>query len=186
MIFNHTWRQVLDGSKTQTRRLVKPGEVYEPLSKQVFNRSTRRNKCYIGQSLAVQPGRGQYAIWYRKLNGDKVQIWNDHHQGFPSRLATHAESDDGLCRWQQLRIRITAIRQEPLQDISEGDACSEGYKGRDIYSYNTSDPGESGIDYTLTPRDDFMLAWDTIHTKPGTRWADNPDVWVLEWEPINA
>ncbi len=191
MIFQHTWKKVLDGSKTQTRRLVKPHQMIRWPNgvKSVQYLDDQHNlwitKWQVGRTYAVQPGSGQYAIWYRRLDSDKVQIWNYHHQGFPSILSEHAESSDGKDRWQELRIRITSIQQEPLQDISENDACREGYKGRDIYSYNTSDPGESGIDYTLTPRDDFGLAWDSIHTTPGTRWEDAPDVWVLEWEPLS-
>ena len=184
MNFQHTWRQVLDGSKTQTRRLVKPGERGEVRSMwdYTFNRvppgpywrvyNGQRVKWQMGCNYAVQPGRGQYAIWYRRLDGNKVQIWNDHHQGFPSQIATHAESDDGLCRWQQLHIRITAIRQEPLQDISEEDAKDEGCR--------------PSVKLGTGAIEQFSGIWNTIHATPGTRWADNPDVWVLEWEPNNA
>lgn len=70
MIFQATWQAVLDGSKTETRRIVKPGEQYEPefwLSEKynlpAFVRlPSLRHKWQVGRIYAVQPGRGQKAV----------------------------------------------------------------------------------------------------------------------------
>lgn len=72
MIFTPEHAQmILDGPKTQTRRPVKPGEWAMNLEglfrregesiKEVYDCSGRL-KWYIGQTLAVQPGRGKKAI----------------------------------------------------------------------------------------------------------------------------
>jgi len=85
MIFQATWQAVLSGRKTITRRICKPGEIelVKPLPTDrvffkhdkmyIYHRAdeTReitgvdyhdRKKWRVGQSLAVQPGRGQKAV----------------------------------------------------------------------------------------------------------------------------
>lgn len=148
MQFAKTWKQVLDGSKTQTRRLVKPGEYYCPHREyipgeqssalaHVFTMKDGAVSRFVyleGHTYAVQPGRGQKAVG---------------------------------------RIKITGIRRERLQGISEADAHAEGWvrpyfgEGRNIVEA-------------------YADLWDSIHTKPGTRWEDSPDVWVLSFELVEA
>lgn len=195
MIFQHTWRQVLAGEKTQTRRLVKlpqighrrdgdwlydhfgiePPSVYtctpETYKKSpCFPKATR--KWQVSKDYAVQPGRGQKQVG---------------------------------------RIRITAIRQERLQAISEEDAIAEGCEAAwcpqcDGSAYRTGtgmmvDPnnpyGEplptpiqvpcdycQGAGAMASPREVYAKLWQSIHTKPGTRWEDDPLVWVLCFELV--
>lgn len=65
--------------------------------------------------------------------------------------------------FQPLRIRILAIRQERLQDISEADAKAEGVA--DVEAYRA--------------------LWQAINGKtPGARWDANPTVFVLEFELV--
>jgi len=191
MIFQHTWQQVLDGSKTQSRRLVKPNERLltdrqgKPWVDMALNGHDRR-KWYIGQTIAVQPGRGQFAIWYRRLDENKVQIWNDHHQGVPNIFSQHTYSEDGKSHWRELRIRITGIRQERLQDITYADARREGCDPIVEIESSKFDPVALGwmvgpVTYKKSSRDVYAELWDAIHTAPGTRWNENPEVWVLEF-----
>lgn len=144
MIFQHTWQWVLNGTKTQTRRLVKPGEsentayAYPPqeLGEESFPKGVfhfdpetlvRRPVYVIGQSYAVQPGRGKPAVWWRKYNGeidyrldaDKKLVMNPRRYG-----RIHALSDMG---YQPLRIRIVSIRNEDVRYISNLDVWAEGY-----------------------------------------------------------
>lgn len=63
------------------------------------------------------------------------------------------------------RFRLFAIYYEPLQEITEADARAEG------------------IDYA-NPIEAFAKLWDSINTKPGTRWQDNPQVFVLTFELV--
>lgn len=78
----------------------------------------------------------------------------------------------GICRgrWRpgrympawavQLRHRVTAVRAERLQGISEEDALLEGFDSRA----------------------DFLAGWDRINGhRPGCLVADNPLVWVYDW-----
>lgn len=67
MIFQATIDKVLSGQKQVTRRLVKPGEYSIGLTLpmvcySVEGHGNDRVKYYVGQTLAVQPGRGQSAV----------------------------------------------------------------------------------------------------------------------------
>jgi len=100
MIFQHTIDKVLSSEKTQTRRIVKPGDVlvsienpfggYKPVK--VVNPNMNAPYGYerwvIGKTYAMQSGRGV------KAEG---------------------------------RIRITGIRREDVRDISEADVKAEGF-----------------------------------------------------------
>jgi hypothetical protein len=64
------------------------------------------------------------------------------------------------------RFKLLHVREQRLQDVTEDDAAAEGIQRR---------PGL----YVL----DFAKLWDSINDKPGIRWKDDPDVWVLHVEP---
>lgn len=70
MIFKPELAQkVLKGEKTQTRRLVRPGEVlvYFDDKKIVLSGEPTRTKWVVGQTYAIQPGRTKAAIGRFKL-----------------------------------------------------------------------------------------------------------------------
>lgn len=131
-------QKVLDGPKTQTRRLVK-GDEYVWLGPNAsiveVCDSNNRLKWRVGNTYAVQPGRGKHAVG---------------------------------------RIGITKIRRERLQEIAYDDMIAEGI--RKLYRCPQWLPGEA--------LKSFCELWDSIHPK-GKRWADNPEVWVLEFELIS-
>jgi len=70
MIFQHTWQKVLNGSKTQTRRIIKPDQclssssLYEPYSAVVqrLQGYNWKDVYRVGVDYAVQPGRGKPAV----------------------------------------------------------------------------------------------------------------------------
>jgi len=81
MIFKATCQQVLDGTKTQTRRPVKPGETaWWPLGEYYINSVTDRNcrlKWELGRSYAVQPGRGKKSVGrIRILKIRRERLWD--------------------------------------------------------------------------------------------------------------
>lgn len=69
-------------------------------------------------------------------------------------------------------IKITNVRVERLQNISENDAQAEGVEFLGDVDYT------EGRTYKVV----FSELWDKINKKPGTTWADNPWVWVLDFE----
>lgn len=80
-------------------------------------------------------------------------------------------------------IKITAIRQERLQDISRDDAKAEGVSNVWEWSpeRNKQTPHlfKRGV---LNPYiANFSVLWDSINTKRNG-WDANPCVWVIEFE----
>jgi predicted transcriptional regulator len=67
------------------------------------------------------------------------------------------------------RFRLLSIRQEPLQAINWRDARAEGF---------------ARCPSPERPTSAFVSAWNNINTKPGTRWQDNPQVFVLTFELV--
>lgn len=67
-------------------------------------------------------------------------------------------------RWaSRLWLSVTEVRVERLRDISGADAVAEGVRSR---------LPENGM-----AQQDYADLWNSLHTKPGTRWEDNP--WVV-------
>lgn len=135
MLFIYTWQQVLDGTKTATRRLVKPGDALrlEP-NKPAAVTGEDRLRWEVGRTYSVQPGQ------YKKGVG---------------------------------QIRVTGLRREPLQAMTEADAILEGEL--------PPDPAAGRSDSAL---DRFRARWDSTH-EPGAQFASNPDVWVITFELVS-
>lgn len=125
MIFQYTWQKVLDGTKTQTRRLVKPGEKlfqrehhlggYKPL----WVTKDSRLVYKVGATYAVQPGYGKPTINYaalRTVEGTIRQVADESSGQFLQSLAA------------PLRIRIADIRREDVRKISYEDVKAEGFE----------------------------------------------------------
>ena len=157
MIFRQV-QQVLDSSKTQTRRVVKPNEFCTGASPQRIltvwsGRYDRpfcgefakcagataeglgRCKWVVGRTYAVCPGRGKHSVG---------------------------------------RIKLLEIRRERVQDITGADAQAEGCIVR---ASNILPVSGAAIAIDL-----YSELWDSINPKKGDRWEDNPLVWVLMFE----
>jgi hypothetical protein len=75
----------------------------------------------------------------------------------------------------RISLRVTALRIEPLQDITEGGARAEGFEAECV-------PGEPPLGPWAW--EEFAWAWDRINDKDGRRWADNPLVTVIAFEVV--
>mgnify|MGYP001597249887 FL=1 len=77
-------------------------------------------------------------------------------------------------RWaSRLTLTVTDIRRQPLQDISHEDALSEGVER---FRIDMSTPFPPSIMSDCSYRLGFWNMWNSLHTKAGERWDDNPDV----------
>lgn len=163
MIFQHTSDDVLNGDKTQTRRIIKPGEyamvrIYEGYEWQEaadadtwpfcdivsVHTSSGRVKWVVGKDYAVQPGRGKKAVG---------------------------------------RIRVTRIWRERVQDITEDDAHAEGVRISPLLEGgNSALAAVFFVLYSGGYRGLFKNLWNHVHGDGA--WDRNDLVWVIEFERV--
>ncbi|GIK74431.1 MAG: hypothetical protein BroJett021_34190 [Chloroflexota bacterium] len=178
-------RAILDGVKTQTRRIVKPP------SKIVPEWPFPITPCPYGQAgdrLWVRE------TWWQDRRDQLVAVMDvdgytiDKHQA-SNATGCHVGDMAGLRanqfwrkrpsihmpRWaSRITLEIVAIRVERLQDISEADAIAEGIEPMFL--------GETPDMKRLGARVQFKELWERING-PGS-WAANPWVWVIEFRRI--
>lgn len=213
ILFNDKYgltQAVLDGRKTMTRRVCKhdrPDETYDIVFP-VFEPNDYDNDGNIVSPLNYAFGwkndKGDFTGWnipkykvgevvaiaqsYLDLSLAEVSQWKSNGNkttinslaGWTNKLFTKAEL-------MPHHIRITNIKIERLQDISDEDCLKEGiYKGQcgsadthfmDAYYY------KGDILPYCTPRGAFAALIDKVSGK-GT-WESNPYVFVYEFELID-
>lgn len=74
------------------------------------------------------------------------------------------------CRYY---ARVVSLRAERLQDITDEDAVAEGVLVGVSHDHDL-------------PRWLYVEWWASLHRNPGTRWPDNPWVWVYGLEAADA
>ena len=165
-------KAVLEGRKTMTRRIVPKGLV--TLCEQGMTKmAAGYAKYYTGEIVAV-------AQAYR----DVIDTG-----GYPHLAAQAGWANKMFIRASLMphQIRITSIRVERLQEISEADCLREG-----IYKKTLCPPGvdyfyhsepRSKWDVYPSPREAFAGLIDKVSGK-GT-WERNPWVFVYEFELVN-
>ncbi|CAN5664010.1 hypothetical protein BH09PLA1_BH09PLA1_09760 [soil metagenome] len=132
-------------------------------------RQTRRLVDSSRRSAAICPfGAPCDRLWVRERwapgnRPDSYHYSADNH-GDAVRFRPTFHMPRAACR---IELQICSVKTQPLQSISAADARDEGFDA------TTSD---------LSPRKWFAELWDRIFRAPGTRWEDNPQVWVLRFE----
>jgi len=113
--------------------------------------------------------------------GDKAELWVGRvlHNG---RLKWELDGDyavqPGRGKHSVARIKLLDIRREPVQHITADDARAEGI------TLDISDGDYSKLLLDTWALEAFESLWDSINTAKGKRWADNPAVWVLQFELV--
>lgn len=93
-----------------------------------------------------------------------------HYENVPNLSKIKWTPSIHMPRWaSRLTLKVTDIRIEQVQDITEEQAINEGMQ--------PARPSSLVMPY----RTSFMDIWDNIYGS----WTDNPYVWVIEFEVIN-
>ena len=152
-------KAILDGRKTQTRRVIKD---QPPLSmRDMFK--PKNLKCPYGQVGDRLWVRETFKP-YNCMGGFAYKADGDLSTGFPWKPSIHMPR--GASR---ITLEITESRAERLQDISEEDAKAEGVKCCP----------NAVSDY----KHHFMILWDSINGKKYP-WDSNPWVWVISFKVV--
>ncbi len=176
-------RALLAGTKTQTRRLIKP----QPTGNAdvQFHVAAALTIAPDGKQLRCPYGQPGDRLWVREAtinveeHGYVGPVYVESEEGEscliyglgPPDDMTEIEPHDLRKRpsihmprsYARITLEITAVRVEQLQEISDEDAVAEGMPIDDA-------------------KHDYSLLWDRING-PGS-WAANPWVWVVEFRRI--
>jgi hypothetical protein len=183
MIFQHTWQQVLNGTKTQTRRLVTP----------------RLNHARPGTVLtydAVLPENigYEYDILAVHSRTEKVGGWLTGSYAIETEFSDYLKWQVGRTYAVQLgrgekaiaRIEITGIRREDVRNITMTDTHAEGFNMRGSFWQTWTQMHDYNVYREMNVRD-FELSrtimankfWIEKMSKQPSRLYD---AWVLEFE----
>jgi hypothetical protein len=199
MIFNGEMvRAILDGKKTQTRRVMKPQPDPCPAPRGGHWWPSNVFKTMLHVEEEMQNGKGGWGglvgdacpfgdvgdrIWVRETWAEAGASAPDlklYRANYPAHVPAHYENvppaEDvrwtpsiHMPRWaSRLLLEITDVRVEQLNDISEKDARSEGISGS-----SARDVKEA-----------YAALWRSIYGSDS--WQANPWVWVIEFKRIEG
>ena len=91
-----------------------------------------------------------------------------------------------LPRWAcRTVLKVTDVRIERLQDITETEAMDEGAHTLTIIPAGPkSETGEPPLG--ASPRERFRLLWDELNKPRGYGWDANPFVWVVSFKRLES
>lgn len=179
-------RAILDGRKTQTRRVVKP----------------QRHAEQWPECGCICPyGAPGDRLWVRETWGTlacydcyppKVLSLHSFDRGWSeSFLATAC--DGAVKKWRpsihmprwasRITLEVTGVRVERLQEISEGDAKAEGalWRAGDGCAWGWRHDLQNEFVHE-TAKESFAELWDIINGAGS--WEANPWVWVVEFKRL--
>lgn len=198
-------RAILEGRKTQTRRIVKPQPSQELLDDYAEIRRERNvqkdDAEMLSECLLCPYGVPGDRLWVRETlrrhryagarggwlySADNVQValpQNDPRVIEMRDWAVYKKGDScpsiHMPRWaSRITLEIADVRVERLQEISEADAEAEGLTCRDgLYA-------TSGEVWQIDPRKAYRDLWKSLHGEGS--WAANTWVWVIEFKRVEA
>ena len=199
---------VLEGRKTQTRRMLNPTlffqrlETYEGWSnedisawkrscnrrfyeaqgdtlKQMLDYALSSSRYKVGETIAIaQSYKDIHAEILREVGDWDLKKEFMQSKGYANKMFVRAEK-------MPHAIRITNIRVQRLQDIREKDCMKEGIWRDDNVGLEGTTYWYHGLANSSfrTPQEAYASLIDNISGK-GT-WASNPYVFVYDFELIN-
>lgn len=196
-------RAILAGTKTQTRRAVKPQPPQETIGISIYHHPDHRPHFWAndGASLLEWSQPCPYGA-----RGDRLYVretWqheNSPHGPYQADAQVFYRADylddlhgpDGekspagkYRTWRpsihmprsasRILLEVSSVHVERLQDISEADARAEGAPS----SHPSIDRISREYGYEDFPRSWYAQLWDQINGAGA--WASNPWVWVVEF-----
>ena len=178
-------RAILDGRKTQTRRVIKP-QPSAGVRRSVFVLSGLEDGH--GRELRCPYGRPGDTLWVREtwashkyMDDTKPSEFTVGAQMLPVWYrADNVQSDERgkwrpsifMPRWaSRITLRVVDVRVELLWDMTVSKMTAEG-----VAEIENNDK------HPLTP---FIALWDSINADRGHAWYTNPWVWVVEFEEVS-
>ena len=192
---------ILDGRKTQTRRVVKKdisnqfdvdvdgtayayiepetGDHYKPVEISRIRPSDILWVRETWQTVPAESGDGYAYVYKASSNG---QDWATNTEGWKWRPSIYMPKEAA-----RVFLRVKDVRVERVQEIDTDDAIAEGCSGVpcDCLQFGRGWMGcESCMNtgWQEPPIVEFMQLWDSINSKRGFSWDINPWVWPITFE----
>jgi hypothetical protein len=186
-------RAILDGRKTQTRRVLKHG--WAPENRIVSlpdgpNKGLRVVPYAPGDVLWVREAwrpdpngvesDGTISVFYRADSYHQFGLKPAAGWNLPKSAQNASVPSIHMPRWaSRITLKVTAVKVERLQEISEEDAKAEGVEPFGICTW--TDYSNNGVtNVVLSPRRSFETLWASING-PGA-WDANPWVAAISFE----
>ena len=199
-------RAILEGRKTQTRRIAKPvrhpdlGNVYSPGAlvlehepQHVINRACPYgqpgDRIYVRET--ARSCRAYEVQGYPPSQWGNKPIWFEADgtpPGAETAWATKATPAIHLPMFAaRIWLEITGVRLELLQDISEEDAITEGIERADNFFGCTcwkayGEPEGADVVCPDDPIGSFRTLWEST----GGDWNANPWVWAIDFKVLST
>lgn len=215
MIFNGEMvRAILDGRKTQTRRIMKPQPEPCPRGGHWWPSNVFKTMLHVEEEM--QNGKGGWGglvgdacpfgdvgdrIWVRETWAEAGASAPDlklYRANYPEHVPSIYENVPPAeeIRWtpsihmprtaSRIQMEITDVRVERLNAISEEDAEAEGIDMEALY--DSQDCYDCIADHNMTGRPTvtgaFKYLWESIYGEEG--WKSNPWVWVIEFKLVEG
>jgi hypothetical protein len=188
---------ILDGRKTQTRRVVKDISIEENQHGTFSYKAKAASGINISKEDLISDflGIGSFCkysvgdvLWVREtfrvmINCETKEFAHFDYLAGEEEFYKYLEDKKVKVKWKpsifmpkeacRLFLQVKNIRVERLQEISEEDAIAEGAKHGRFYGL-----GQIGG----STREGFFELWETINKKGSVN--KNPWVWVIEFEKI--
>jgi hypothetical protein len=173
-------RALLDGRKTQTRRIVKD------VLLQKYKDTDDDDFLKVSMLDSQKPKIGEI-IWVRETFSQK-----EDRLIYRSQVCSKYDLPDGF-KWKpslfmpksicRLFLEITNIRLERLYDISETDAIAEGIMPEmsDFTFQMYENYNKEGYRY-VNAKDSYKSLWILINGQKS--WDENPYVWVYDFKLV--
>jgi len=204
-------RALLAGSKTQTRRIVKPTGAHhifqfrgmeeargadEPTGEWAWCRAEK----VVSEHIRCPYGKPGDRLWVRETfahmyRGNAAPETRQHEDvvyradGFTPDEYVYGSRKPSIHmpRWaSRITLEVTGVRVERLQDISEEDAAAEGVESlrneREYWKNYLESTADCDALICLSARESFRTLWESINGREA--WDANPWVWVVDFKRV--
>ena len=191
-------RAILDGRKTQTRRIVKPqpgnvdGCYHRPDGLYIWTHLPVGIGCGVGLPFKCPYGQVGDRLYVRETFAlssrqecalPRTVVYKVDEGKLLFDVGGNWDIADYRIKWQSSRfmpkvlariwLEITGIRVERVQEISEKEALKEGAHAL---------VRKAG--YMPSAKYGFEQLWDSLNAKRGYSWESNPFVWCISFKKI--
>ena len=183
-------RAILEGRKTQTRRVIKIDDAPENWKISIAGTSIVRTEPYDVKLPRYAAGD---ILWVRETWAKRIHSDNRYYYKADNNLGAIFNREDD--KWRspifmpreaaRIFLQVTNVRVERLQDITEEDAIAEGLNIGTVDNEKYAKNNAYRLLADNLPVAMFADLWDSLNAKRGYGWEKNPWVWVIEFEKIS-